>query len=69
MRWATQPATAITPMMPAAANGVISPSANSSPAPISVPAAARACSAGHRIPIDANHRAVPARRPPRNTLL
>ena len=33
------PPPTITPMMPAAANGVISPSANSSPAPISVPAA------------------------------
>ena len=69
MRWAVQLATTITPIIPAAANGVSRPAANSSPAPISVAAARRAWSAGQRIPIDPNQRAVPASPPPPNTLL
>ena len=68
-RCTVQIATTITPIIPAAANGVISPAANSRPAPTSVTTDSRAWSSGHFIPIDPNHRAVPARRPPRNAWL
>ena len=68
VRCTVQPATTITPTMPAAAKGVSSPSASSTPEPISVKAAARACSQPGRMPMESNHPAVPSRRPPRNTL-
>ncbi len=59
-RWTVQNATVIRPIIPAAASGVSNPAANSSPVPISVPAAKRAWRAGHFIPIEPNHAVVPA---------
>ena len=59
LRWTTQKATVIRPIIPAAANGVSSPAANSSPVVISVAAASRACRAGHFMPTDPNQPAVP----------
>ena len=69
LRWTAQNATVIRPMIPAAASGVSNPTANSSPVPISVPAARRAWRAGHLIPIEPNHCPVPTSPPPPNTLL
>ncbi len=62
-------ATAMRPIIPAAANGVRRPAANIRPAPISVAAASRACTWGQRIPIDSKNPAVPASPPAPNTLL
>ena len=44
-------------------NGVSSPAASNRPAPISVPAARRACNAGHFMPMLPNHAAVPVSLP------
>jgi hypothetical protein len=67
-RWATQMATTISATIAPAASEVSRPTASSTPAPISVAAASRACHNGHLNPIDPNQLAVPARRPPPTTL-
>jgi len=57
---ATTVATTMTPIVAAAARGVSRPTASAIPAVISVPAASTAATRPLRIPIDANHPAVPA---------
>src|ERR1700677_65435 len=52
------------PITAAAASGLTSPSTRRVPAPSSVAVAASALSMAGRTPIEANHRAVPAIRPP-----
>jgi len=54
-------ATVITATIAEADRAVRNPAANISPATISVDAAVKACPRGHRIPIEPNHDAVPAR--------
>ena len=68
-RWLITNATTITPITPAAPSGVSSPSTSARPAASSVTLASHACSRALRIPIDANHRPVPAILPPPHTWL